>query len=85
MALVTTTIEEVDDEGACRTSKRILVLPILGVPPIHQLAPFCCSWQSTGVAVRDNGTATDEAPGAEEETGCSAMTGDLHNRMEDKQ
>ena len=32
--------------------------------------------------MRDDGTATDEAPRAEEEAGCSAVTGDPHNRME---
>ena len=36
------------------------------------------------MAIRDDGTVIDEALRAEEEVGCSAVTGDRHNRMEHK-
>ena len=46
--------------------------------------PLPLSLLVIGVVIHDDRTVTDEAPRAEEETGCSAVTGNPHNRMEHK-
>ena len=60
-------------------------LPFPSLAPRQAVVDPCrCPHWSIGAAIRVDGTVTDEAPRAEEETGCSAVTGDPHNRMEHK-
>ena len=75
--------KEVDEKGACRTGKQIPVLTIPGVSPRHCPALVVVLGSLQGQRCVTTGRPL-MTPGAEEEVGFSAATGDLYNRIEHK-